>query len=412
MTMHPVTRTGRARLLTLPLLGVVMVLVAGSLGTALAASQTYYLQSTGTPISFLSATYPTASALDNFDPLRDSEPGLVLQISSQEHTETDPAKYQLWMMAPTGMELDGSASLQFWSAMKSFDPDKKGSVRAQLLDCDTILTDCVVITSAVTADHPWNKGSTDWEQHTVDFGEVRHTVEVGRSLAVKIVVRDLSHDDMWFAYNTTEYPSSLTLTDHAPPPTTTTTTTAPPATTTTTPPPTTTTITTQAPTTTIPQVVAPTTTTLPSVTASSTTTTPPIAAPTTVPPTDSQSVTTTTLPDAEPPTPEASAPQHDDVALAALPDSGDADRGGSRAGGTFSTALLDGLTLVVPPAVASALLSPLVLLEALVSVFATTGRELLVPLAFLVAGVAWVGGRRRDEDAITTPAVSQGMRHD
>ena len=222
--MNSATRTLRARLLTLPLLGVVMVLVAGSLGTALAASQTYYLRSTGTLIPFMSATCPTATSLDNFDPLRDSESGLVLQISSEEHTETNPEKYQLWVMAPTGIELDGPASFQFWSAMKSFDPDKKGSVRVQLLDCDAILTDCVVVASAVTADNPWSRGSDDWQQRTVEFSEVRHTVEVGRSLAVKIVVRDESHDDMWFAYDTTDYPSSLKLTSSAPPPTTTTTT--------------------------------------------------------------------------------------------------------------------------------------------------------------------------------------------
>lgn len=100
------------------------------------------------------------------------------------------------------------------------------------------------------------------------------------------------------------------------------------------------------------------------------------------------------------------------MALAALPDSDDAGRGGSRPGGTFSNALLDGLTLVVPPAVAAALLSPLVLLEALVSVFAATGRELLIPLVVLVAGVAWAGGRRRADDTITAPTASQGVGRD
>lgn len=89
------------------------------------------------------------------------------------------------------------------------------------------------------------------------------------------------------------------------------------------------------------------------------------------------------------------------MALAALPQPDDADRGDARPGQAFSNALIDGLTLVIPPGVATALLSPLLLLEALLATFAGTGRELLAPLIILVVGVAWIGGRHRRN---STPA--------
>lgn len=448
-------RTRRARSLTLPVLAVVMVLVVGSLGTALAAAQTFYLKSAGVPISFLSETYPTATTLANFDPGRDGEAGLLLQESSNENNETDPTKYQMWMTAPTGIHLNGPATLQFWSAMKDFDPAKKGAVKLQLLDCDVLLTDCQVITSRSLSMNPWSGGATGWVQRTITFNYVDHVVPDGRSFVVKLVVRSSSDDDMIFAYNTTAYPSQFSVVTGSPPTTTTTTTTAPPSTTTTTtttttaaPPPTTTTLattttttttappptttttttppsvitttstppttTTTAPgptippatsttTTTIPQAVGATTTTLPTATEVSTTTT--TVAAMTDPP------TTTTTPEANEVDPPEDEPQHEDVALAALPLPDDAERGGSRPGGAFSNALLDGLTLVVPPAVAAALLSPLVLIEAVLAVFASTGRELLVPLVVLVAWVAWAGGRRRRHVPAAATEPSGGARH-
>lgn len=435
-------RTRRARLLTLPLVGLVVLLGAGSLGTAIAAPQAYYLTSTGVPISFLSETYPTATDLANFAPARDDEPGLLLHKSSNEHNETDPDKYQLWMTAPGGIVLDGPAEFTFWSAMKDFAPDKGGSVRLQLFDCDIFLADCRPITGKILSADPWSGGATDWVQHTISYNNLDYIIPESRSLAAKLVVRSSADDDMLFAYDTAAFPSSLTVTMGATaPPTTTsppaTTTTLPPTTTTTAPPTTTTfappTTTTFAPpatttslppettttlppvattTTTVPEPIPATTTTLPEATTSTTTTTAVPATPTTIPNQPGQSVTTTTLLAADPAEPTTSADQQEDAALAALAAPDDTDPGGSRPGGAFSNALLDGLTLVVPPAVAAALLSPLVLLEALLAVFASTGKELLVPLATLTAGVIWVGGRRRRQEVLAPSDSGRAVRYE
>lgn len=61
----------------------------------------------------------------------------------------------------------------------------------------------------------------------------------------------------------------------------------------------------------------------------------------------------------------------------------------------MSAKLVGALEVVIPPNVASALLSPLMLVEAIVSAFATTGRDLLMPALLLVAVILWTEGRRR-----------------
>jgi hypothetical protein len=61
----------------------------------------------------------------------------------------------------------------------------------------------------------------------------------------------------------------------------------------------------------------------------------------------------------------------------------------------FSSTLLDGLELAIPPAVASSLLSPLLLLESILGAFLETGRGLLIPGMLLLLGLAWNEGRRR-----------------
>lgn len=69
------------------------------------------------------------------------------------------------------------------------------------------------------------------------------------------------------------------------------------------------------------------------------------------------------------------------------------DDGGNHGG--FSAALLDGLELVIPPTVASSLLSPLLLLESIAGAFTETGRDLILPVLILIVGILWTEGRRR-----------------
>ncbi|MDX2467480.1 MAG: hypothetical protein QNL12_09210 [Acidimicrobiia bacterium] len=387
----------------LPLIGVMLVIAAFPSVAAQAESQSLYLDGNGAPSASLSTTAPTSSSLANHDSQRNDDPGLTVQKGGKTSTESDPTKHQRWTGPSGGLTLDGPVSFTFWSAMKDFTVDKKGAVLAYLLDCTETGSDCEEIDFVTEISNPWNP-SGSWTSKTLSFGNVDYTIAAGRVLVLKVVVRDNSDDDMWFAYDSAAYPSSLSLELAAAPPTTTTTLGPPPPTTTTTvtstttttttapgpTPPTTTTIVAPITTTAIVAPVAPTTTTLPTV--RTTTTTPPTTTTTTVAP---DSTTTTSLPEsitsttttpteAEPETPDL------DIAMAALPGDDDSANGVGSEPQTMSGALFEGLDVVIPPLAAAAILSPLMILEALVGAFVETGRELFIPSVLLLAASIWM----------------------
>ncbi len=403
-------------LYTVAIAAAVLLKVAFPLVATYAASNVFYLKGDGVPAASLSPSAPAATTLPNYDPGRDAFPGLLLAKSDQGINETDPVKYQLWVGSPTGVDLDGPASLTLWSAMKDFDNNKQGVVQAYLLDCTSAGTTCTLIDSASKTLDPWGGGSDSWISGTIDFGTVAYTVAEGRSLAVKLVVGDQSGDDMWFAYDTTAYSTRLTV--QLGTPTTTSTTTA--TTTTTTVPPPTTTTTTTTTTVPLPTTTTTTTTTTTMVPPPATTTTVPLPTTTTInstrvtpPTTTTLEPTTTTTTSEVPPatdpggstpgpeafpstTPNESFPPDQsagrDIALAPLLESTEEETAADR---EFSSMLLDGLELVIPPAAAAAVLSPWLLLEAFVGAFTDAGIELLLPGLLLSLGAAWVTSKSR-----------------
>lgn len=86
----------------------------------------------------------------------------------------------------------------------------------------------------------------------------------------------------------------------------------------------------------------------------------------------------------------------EDMAMSPLPTNG--DTGGEQP--NLSGVLIDDLELVIPPAVATTLLSPLLLVESIVNAFWRTGRDLLIPGLLLLVGVLWTDAQRRRELSI------------
>lgn len=236
----PSGRTFSRLAMTLALVGSCFAVVG--LPTAEGATASVlYLKSPGVPNGGLSTSSPTAGSLPNYDPGRDDKPGLLLAKGANGWQENDPVKHQQWVTPPGAMSIDGGVSLEFWSAMKDLNDDKKGTVGAYLLQCNPGGNNCDLLGQGTSQKNPWSSGS--WVKRVIDFGHIDHDIPPGRSLTVKLTVGNNSDDDMWFAYDTTSYPSALVIIGS------TTTTTAPPTTTTTVPP---TTTTTASPTTTVP----------------------------------------------------------------------------------------------------------------------------------------------------------------
>ena len=55
----------------------------------------------------------------------------------------------------------------------------------------------------------WQGGIEDWVETQFTFSDVSYTILAGHYLELKVLVDDASDDDMWFAYDTTDYKSYL-----------------------------------------------------------------------------------------------------------------------------------------------------------------------------------------------------------
>ncbi len=174
------------------------------------ASVTLYLDSDGVPLASLAADSPVAPSLPNHDPGRDAAQGLLVEKGGSGVLETDPVKYQQWVGPSAGMSLDGPFNLVFWGAMKNFSIGRRGVVQAFLLDCDPAGASCSEIAQGQVDIMDWSGGWGSWKERSIEFGQLLYTVPQGRSLSVKIVVGVDSDDDMWFAYDTTAFPSRVT----------------------------------------------------------------------------------------------------------------------------------------------------------------------------------------------------------
>ncbi|MGH8873681.1 MAG: hypothetical protein ACRDVM_00270, partial [Acidimicrobiia bacterium] len=189
------------------------VLAAGFFEYGGVSTAAYYLKGAGTPEATLSQSAPTASSLPDYD--SDGQPGRTLEQSLLGLGETDPLFYQRWITPSlsSGLTINGKVNLRFWSAMSGFDDDDRGVVDAYLLDCDSSGSVCTKIAEGRRDADPWSGGSSTWVESDISLGHLTtYTVPAGRRLAVKLVVAVESEDSMLFAYDTTDHPSRLGLT--------------------------------------------------------------------------------------------------------------------------------------------------------------------------------------------------------
>ena len=343
-----------------------------------ATASVLYLKSPGVPTASLSASPPTAGSLPNYDPDRDDEPGLLLEKGGNGWQEGDPVKHQQWVAPAGAMSIGGGVSLEFWSAIKDMEDEEKGVVTAYLLECDPSGNSCAKVGQGSIQRDPWSSSET-WVKRVIDFGHIDHDIPGERSLAVKITVGNNSDDDMWFAYDTTSFPSALVINAS------TTTTTAPPTTTT----------------------VAPTTTT----TAPTTTTT--------QPPADDmdEGAVPPALSEPEDPAPGDGSSEEEVAVLSFGENSLTAMLAQEPGLGDFASALpagqtdnewgdlplLEGLDLVIPPWARSLLSSPTMVFGFIIAALTDSGRAILLPTSLLLVGMSLVIVESRWIRPVTTP---------
>ncbi len=165
------------------------------------------------PTAILKSTVPTDTSLDNFDFGRDSYPGLFISKGGSGAGESDPTKYQVWLTSATGNQIVNSVvTLDIWTAMKDFNTVEGGSVVAHLVEANTDGSSALSIASATITRGDWDTANTGtWIQDTFNFGMVNHTTAAGKALGIKLLVSGSSSNDMFFAYDATNYASHLSF---------------------------------------------------------------------------------------------------------------------------------------------------------------------------------------------------------
>jgi hypothetical protein len=156
-------------------------------------------------------TLPTAAVLYNYDTDRDAFPGLLIAKGGSGPDEDDPTKYQAWRtpVLDAPLVIEGSVTISLWSGAKDFDTAKRGAVTVYLRDFDG--SDYVTLGGVTHTDATWQDGSPSWVLETFQISIGSYTLAPGHSLELKVIVENSSDDDMWFAYDTADRKSQVTL---------------------------------------------------------------------------------------------------------------------------------------------------------------------------------------------------------
>jgi outer membrane biosynthesis protein TonB len=166
--------------------------------------------SISSPTLPMAADAPVATILYNYDTDFDSGPGILIARGGQSSAESDPKKYQSWWgpAASAAYILDGTVTVTLWSATKDFQINRAGAITAYLGDCSS---SCTTIGSVHYAAPNWQSGSPGWRSVNLTIQTGSYGVPAGHWLQLKIIVTNDSEADLWFAYDTTAYPSRIEL---------------------------------------------------------------------------------------------------------------------------------------------------------------------------------------------------------
>ena len=186
------------------------------------SATTYYLHNNPTPPTgntvaqanlLMNTTTPTATTLFNYDTNLDSAAGRRIQRGGSGAGETTLARYQNWR-GPTaglfGQNINGTVTVEFWSAMPGFAQGAAGQVRVFLRDVDSVTGIALEIANTTISAADWQAGASGWVKRSGSFS-VNHLLLVGHRLEVKLLVGAGADDDMLFAYDTTLYRSRVRL---------------------------------------------------------------------------------------------------------------------------------------------------------------------------------------------------------
>lgn len=180
----------------------------------------YYLHNSPTPPTGdtnaqsplpMDATASTSTTLYNYDQNYDADPGRTLQKTTLGVSTSQLQKHQVWRSGALGSALAiiGDVKIDLWAAIANYDQAKTGIVTVYLRDYDGVGHQEIGRASAYADD--WQDGSTTWVGRSIIVPELDYTVPTGNEVEIFMVVENLADSAMWFAYDTTTYPTVLKI---------------------------------------------------------------------------------------------------------------------------------------------------------------------------------------------------------
>ncbi|MCU0504856.1 MAG: hypothetical protein MUE82_03625 [Chloroflexi bacterium] len=161
----------------------------------------------------MDASPATAATLYNYDTNADSQPGRRLQKTGTGPGETVLARYANWRspVLTTARLVNGTVSVQLWSAVASFQLNRAGSIVAYLRDYNPATNTYLEIASATRTNANWQGGRSTWVLAGIAIPVVGYTVPAGHRVELKVEATASAYTNMWIAYDTMSYASSITL---------------------------------------------------------------------------------------------------------------------------------------------------------------------------------------------------------
>jgi hypothetical protein len=161
----------------------------------------------------MNATTPTAATLYNYDTNADSLTGRRIQKSGTGAADSTLAHYANWRSASfaSARSLSGSAVLRIWSGISGFTLNARGVLVVYLRDYNPTSATYVEIANATLTDANWQAGSSTWVLKRITVPVSSYTLPSGHVLEVKVETTAASSANMVIAYDTTAYPSALSL---------------------------------------------------------------------------------------------------------------------------------------------------------------------------------------------------------
>lgn len=161
----------------------------------------------------MNATTPTQATLYNYDTAADSLAGRRLLKSGTGPGDATLTRYANWRSAAfaSAKTINGTVVLSIWSGISGFTLNAQGTIVAYLRDFNPSTSAYVEIANATLTDANWQAGSPSWVLKRINIAVTSYLLAAGHVLEVKVETTAASSANMVIAYDTTGYPSALSV---------------------------------------------------------------------------------------------------------------------------------------------------------------------------------------------------------